>query len=448
HGAFVVICCLLTCDSLCSMDTVQNGSDGLEAPTTQSLQSNATVENRFKLFVKFDKSGRPVEENSEKLASRIGELSEYEFNVPSYLVRPSIEDGYPQKFRSFKTSLRKHYFRIANNNAQVKAIQAGLDPKAWKSKEEILAKVPIGITPKAWKGFVNNEFKEGVKESHEKTAGNKMKCTIPHTLGRRTYANKCYFLAKEDVILTDDCDYAWMKVHERTDGTVHPSAAAKYEQIKAAYEKRKEEGTSRSNDFGSDALIEVFGSDKGKRTLCGFSSSMSKKRAKQAFLTAAACDSTNKCNSPVIGLKKVNLSLVIYLSPIIPVPERPILDDSCSPNLDSNPADDSFTGNLDSAVNAQSVENFGYEESANPNVNLLDRDGNIVATGYVVTGLDGEVCHHRLVQKNERKVFIECVNNESAPIWDPPQGDDYFKLSAYVGGGWVVWNKKRLQFIN
>ncbi|MCL7033357.1 hypothetical protein MKW94_009125, partial [Papaver nudicaule] len=51
-------------------------------------------------------------------------------------------------------------------------------------------------------------------------------------------------------------------------------------------------------------LVEVFGSDKGKRTLRGFSSSVSKKRVKQAFLTAAVYESTNKCNSPVIGLKK------------------------------------------------------------------------------------------------------------------------------------------------
>ncbi|MCL7046358.1 hypothetical protein MKW94_003809, partial [Papaver nudicaule] len=218
------------------------------------------------------------------------------------------------------------------------------------------------------------------------------------------------------------------------------------EQIKAAYEKQKEEGTSRSNDFGSDALVEFFGSDKGKRTLRGFSSSMSKKRAKQAFLTAAVCDSTNKCNSPVIGLKKVMAQKVSSTLPT--TNEGPILDDFSGPNLNSHPTDYSFTRNLDSTLDAEHVENFGYEESANQNVNLLDRDGNIVATGYVVSGLDGEVCHHRLVQKNERKVFIECAYNESALIWDPPQGDDYFKLSAYVGGGWVIWNKKRLQFIN
>ncbi|RZC67811.1 hypothetical protein C5167_011494, partial [Papaver somniferum] len=69
---------------------------------------------------------------------------------------------------------------------------------------------------------------------------------------------------------------------------------------------------------------------------------------------------------------------------------------------------------------------------------LLARNGKIVAAGYVVTGLEGEVCHHRTVQKNEGKVHIECVYDDSAPIWDPPQGDDYYKLSSHVGGGWIV----------
>ncbi|MCL7029858.1 hypothetical protein MKW94_001615 [Papaver nudicaule] len=365
-----------------------------------------------------------------------GLMSEFEFNVPSSLVRPSIEELYPQKFRSFKYRLRRNLFRIANSKAQVQAaIQAGLDPNAWKSKEQILAKVPIGITPKTWTAFVNNEFKEGVKESHAKKSENKMQCTIPHTLGRRTYVNKCHLLAKEEGILADDCDYAWMKCHKRKDGTVHPSAAEKYEQVKAAYEKRKEEGTSRSNDFGSDGLVEVFGSDKGKRTLRGFSSSVSKKRVKQAFLTAAICESTNKCNSPVIGLKKVMAQKISINGPTT---EGPTLDDTYSPNLDFNPVNPSFTRNMDAASDSQSFSTFGYDESANDdesanqNVNLLDRDGNIVATGYV----------------NERKVFIECIYNVSAPIWDPPQGDGYYQLAAYAAGVWVVWHKKRLQFLN
>ncbi|KAI3895536.1 hypothetical protein MKW92_005668, partial [Papaver armeniacum] len=317
--------------------------------------------------------------------------SEFKFNAPSHLVRPNLEVTFSQKFRTFKYQLRQNYFKIARGKAQIEAvIQAGLDPNAWKSKEEILANVPMGVTPSNWTAFVENEFKEGVEESHEKKSENKKKCTIPHTLGRRTYANKCYLLAEEDGMVTEDREYAWMKGHEKRDGTVHPSAVKKYvEQVKAVYEKRKEEGTNCSYDFGSDGLVDVFGPNKGKRSLRGFSSSVSAKRAKQAFLTAALRDSTvTKCNSPVIGLKK----------------------------------------NLDPMSEPQPFDNSGYEESSYQNVNLLDRNGKIVA--------------------NENKVRIECVYDDSAPIWDPPQGDDFYKLSSYVAGGWIIWHKKRLQFTN
>ncbi|RZC55547.1 hypothetical protein C5167_014402 [Papaver somniferum] len=57
---------------------------------------------------------------------------------------------------------------------------------------------------------------------------------------------------------------------------------------------------------------------------------------------------------------------------------------------------------------------------------LFARNGKIVAAGYAVTGLEGEFCHHIIVQKNESKARIECVYDDSAPIWDPPQGDDYY----------------------
>ncbi|KAI3917499.1 hypothetical protein MKW92_035392, partial [Papaver armeniacum] len=95
--------------------------------------------------------------------------SEFKFNAPSHLVRPNLEVTFSQKFRTFKYQLRQNYFKIARGKAQIEAaIQAGLDPNAWKSKEEILANVPIGVTPSNWTAFVENEFKEGVKESHEK----------------------------------------------------------------------------------------------------------------------------------------------------------------------------------------------------------------------------------------------------------------------------------------
>ncbi|KAI3875561.1 hypothetical protein MKW92_053058, partial [Papaver armeniacum] len=342
--------------------------------------------------------------------------SEFKFNAPSYLVRPNLEAAFSQKFRSFKYTLRQNYFKIAKGKAQIEAaIQASLNPN-----------VLMGITPSNWTIFVENEFKEG----------NKKQCTIPRTLGRRTYASKCYLLAEEEGMLTEDREYAWMKGHEKRDGTVHPLAVEKYEQIKAAYEKRKQKGTNCSYDFGFDGLVDVFGPDKGKRSLRGFSSSVSAKRAKQAFLTASLCDPTvNKCNSPVIEISSDH-------------PTNEETNDSCTPNSDFTPSEftpdftqenHSFTKNLNPMSEPQPFDNFGYEESSDQNVNLLDRNENIVVDGYVVTGLEGEVCHHRIVQKNESKVRIECVFDDSAPIWDPPQGDDYYKLYSYVGGGWVVW---------
>ncbi|XP_026434117.1 uncharacterized protein LOC113331633 [Papaver somniferum] len=219
-------------------------------------------------------------------------MSEFEFNAPSYLVRPNLEVAFSQKFRSFKYQLRQNYFRIDKGNEQIEAaIQAGLDPNAWKSKEQILAEVPVGVTPSNWTAFAENEFKEGVRESHEKKSENKKKCTmLLHTLGRRTYANKCHLLAEEDGMLTEDREYPWMKGHEKRDGTVHPSAVEKYEQVKAVYEKRKENGTNCSYDFGSDGLVDVFGPDKGKRSLRGFSSIVS---AKLLQLTNATLPSSD-----------------------------------------------------------------------------------------------------------------------------------------------------------
>ncbi|KAI3844502.1 hypothetical protein MKX03_026172 [Papaver bracteatum] len=345
-------------------------------------------------------------------------MSEFKFNAPLYLVCPNLEAAFSQKFRSFKYTLRKNYFKIDKGKAQIEAaIQAGLDPNAWKIKEQILAEVPMGITPSNWTSFVENEFKEEVRESHEKKSENKKQCTLPHTLGRHTYASKCYLLDRE---------YAWMKGHEKRDGTVHPLAVEKY-------------------------VVDIFGPDKGKRYLRGFSSSVSAKRAKQAFLTASLCDPTvNKCNSPVICLKKV---MAQEISSDHLTNEQ--TNDSCTPNSDFTleftpdftPENHYFTKNLNPMSEPPLHQNRHFS-SSDQNVNLLDRNGNIVAAGYVVTGLEGEVCHHRIVQKNECKVRIECVFDDSAPIWDPPQGDDYYKLSSYVGGGWVVWHKKRLQFTN
>ncbi|KAI3840615.1 hypothetical protein MKX03_004627 [Papaver bracteatum] len=203
-----------------------------------------------------------------------------------------------------------------------------------------------------------------------------------------------------------------MKGHEKRDGTVHPSVFEKYEHVKAAYENRKEKGTNCSYDFGSDGLVDVFGPNKGKRSLRGFSSSVFTKRAKKAFLTVALRDSTvNNCNSPVIGLKKV---MAQKLSSDHLTSEETLLNDSYTPNSDFTheftpdftPENHAFTRNSNPMLEPQPFDNSGYAKSSYQNVNLLDRNEKIVAAGYVVTGLEGEVCFHRIVKKNESKVCI------------------------------------------
>ncbi|KAI3979838.1 hypothetical protein MKX01_013933, partial [Papaver californicum] len=158
---------------------------------------------------------------------------------------------------------------------------------------------------------------------------------------------------------------------------------------KAANEKRKNlkrEGSSFPICFDSDSLAEVFGPDKGNGNLCGLSSCLSKKRVMQARLTAAVLENTSSnCNTSVKGVKR----------------------DSLSPNIGLNSVDDTSTMNLDSTFEGQRDDNFGHMESASQKVNILSKQGNIVATGYVLTGKEGEVCHHRIVQADERKVFIE-----------------------------------------
>ncbi|KAI3976173.1 hypothetical protein MKX01_022095 [Papaver californicum] len=98
-----------------------------------------------------------------------------------------------------------------------------------------------------------------------------------------------------------------MKGHEGKDGNIHPSALKKYEEVKAAHEKRKNmgrDGSSSQLDFDNDALTDVFGKDKGKGVLC-FSSHISKKRVMQASLatcvSAAKVEGSQESNDPILA---------------------------------------------------------------------------------------------------------------------------------------------------
>ncbi|KAI3880288.1 hypothetical protein MKW92_003275, partial [Papaver armeniacum] len=98
----------------------------------------------------------------------------FTFAVPSNLVRPVVEGGYSQKFRTYKYKLRKTL--------------------KGKVLEDILSAKPRGCHLPFWEAFVENESKP---ESFAKRAKYKENCeknTLRHTLGRLSYAQKSHNL--------------------------------------------------------------------------------------------------------------------------------------------------------------------------------------------------------------------------------------------------------------
>ncbi|RZC87083.1 hypothetical protein C5167_042018 [Papaver somniferum] len=61
---------------------------------------------------------------------------------------------------------------------------------------------------------------------------------------------------------------------------------------------------------------------------------------------------------------------------------------------------------------------------AEPQVRLVNRKRQSVATGYVVTGSSGEICHGLIVNHDESKVCIEGVLDVHYHVPDAPQGPD------------------------
>lgn len=100
----------------------------------------------------------------------------YEFNVPSHMAKPFVMKTFSQKFRSFKWDLRRGPLK-------------GKD-----TMEEKLAACPLYYNIDHWKEFVQNESNPVVKRKHANCATNHKKRSIRHTLGRLSYANKCYNL--------------------------------------------------------------------------------------------------------------------------------------------------------------------------------------------------------------------------------------------------------------
>ncbi|XP_026384178.1 uncharacterized protein LOC113279719 [Papaver somniferum] len=452
------------------LETVKNSNVLSEIPASLKLQTNTSI-SRPKCFITVDVAGRPVGEHAEKLSTRIGELvrhhcpisytdwrlvpetfkddvwnallREYEFNAPSQFVRPYLEKSFPAFYRRYKYDLRKQYIKDATN------------------QEEVVAKCPIGCKLDVWKAFVANEFEEVAKEKRAKNVESKKKSTICHTLGRRSYVNKCYILEKEEGIVLDGRPDVWMKGHEKSDGTVHPSAVEKYEQLKAANEKRKrldEGGSGKQLNFDSDAVAEVFGPDGSNSHLRAYSSCVSKKRALQACLATSLMESeVSKVDAPIAAMVANLSSRVEGLFKIVAeILSRPPTAEETTPTFDAEVSAEETLPTFDAEVAAEETTptfdaevrdnvNYCYRGIGKQNVNLLNREGKIVSTGYTVVGKEGEMCHGRKVQPGEKMVRIETVVDVFAPVPDPPQGGYHYTLQGFVDGGCVIWFESRLR---
>ncbi|RZC50470.1 hypothetical protein C5167_018896 [Papaver somniferum] len=314
--------------------------------------------------------GRPVGDNADKLATRAGKLvraycpvkyvdwrqvpdnfkedvwfkllQEFEFNVPNHLAKMIVMRSLPQKFRTYKHDLRT-------------------GPLLGKvTMQEKLDARPVDFDSDCWKIFVENESIPGIKEKHAKYSENQKKRTIHHTCGRESYANKIHKLAvKEGLVAEAARGLAWMDVHVGKDGK---------EQVKAARARRKElidAGLVSALDFENDEIAEVFGPDKCRAGLLGYSPLVSKKQALYASVATAVM---NANTNPTITAPRTDHMVEALL-----------------------PKHTELITNVVLQVMAKQQQNQ-HSASTNPAVG-----------GYVVYGIDGEHCEGLLVQPEERK---------------------------------------------
>lgn len=60
------------------------------------------------------------------------------------------------------------------------------------------------------------------------------------------------------------------------------------------------------------------------------------------------------------------------------------------------------------------------------------------------SAVSGDIVHTKKLKPNERKVYIEHVYEQTAFVWDPPQGDGWCTLSQLSLPTWVRWAEDRL----
>ncbi|XP_026454074.1 uncharacterized protein LOC113355436 [Papaver somniferum] len=174
----------------------------------------------------------------------------------------------------------------------------------------------------------------------------------------------------------------------------------------------------------------------------GYSSHMSKKQVETAVIGVAALQQRDDKNA--LKLSKIegelgslgsavkeNLNCLKRKEPTssarvgTPSPEKG------SNSLFGHPSDDSLD-HADSLIN----------ETPSLQVEMLDNRGKVVASGCIV---GGDIFHSRKVMPTEKRVLIEEVHDQSALVWDAPQGNGWVHLRDLEMPAWVIWSADRLQ---
>ncbi|XP_026397396.1 uncharacterized protein LOC113292742 [Papaver somniferum] len=241
--------------------------------------------------------------------------------------------------------------------------------------------------------------------------------------------NKIHKLAKKEGLVVEAArGLAWMNGHVGKDGIVNPSAVEKYEQVKAARARRQDlinAGLASASDFENDEIAEVFGPEKCRAGLLGYSPLVSKKQALYA---------------------SVAMRFPISIAPMTDHMDEALL-----------PKHTELITNVVLQVMARQQQNQ-HSSSTNPGtggveypygnqvVLLYNRKREVVATGHVVYGIDGEHCEGLLVQLEERKVCLETIEDGNCVVPDSPQGDRCY-LREYVVNESVIWIVFRMEFM-
>ncbi|KAM7516831.1 hypothetical protein LguiA_006414 [Lonicera macranthoides] len=354
-----------------------------------------------------------------------------------------MEKSWSQKFRTYKNTLRSF---LKNDNPMIV--------------------VPKGVDPIIWRKFVENEIQPTKKLHNKKNSENRKLLKSSHCLGHRTYAQKQYMMKQKNPEKQFRRVNKWLAARERPDGTVLESAKSKYDEVKAAQNRRKrtlttEEEISTCEDLDNDELVEVFGKD-NKGRVRGMGSNISKKQIVHVGVAAATYAEDLKAREEAISLKDEFINhmnsrlnrfedfMNVVLSKL-DMGKHDAPPTTITPNIDLGSCSmhclsiSQHVDNLFSTV-GMSHPSSSSTPTNNPPVILCDKFSKELANGSIVTDATAGICHFKQVGKGERKVYVEEVFDPDANLWDPPQGG-HDTFAGFVQGGFLIWLDCWLNYI-